>query len=178
MRWYLIVCTLLFVACQQPTAQDTEQEVNDEVPSYDMIIELERQLVTNASDGLDTELAGRIVEMSEEYATANSGDSLSAEILFKAGDVARGMRAYGKAIQLWGEVWRSYPESTQAPFSLFFQGFTFDNDLQDKERARHYYNLFLENFPEHELVKDVNELLATLDKTPEEILKEIQERNK
>ena len=107
-----------------------------------MIIELHKQLVTEETGEMDTELAGRIVEMSEAFSNANPEGPNTAEILFKAGDIARGMGAQGKAIQLWGEVWRSFPESKYAAYSLFFQGFTFDNDLQDKDMAMKYYQEF------------------------------------
>ncbi|MCB0704818.1 MAG: tetratricopeptide repeat protein [Saprospiraceae bacterium] len=176
MRWYLFSFCLFFLACQEPTAQTTDQVV--EAPTYEMIIDLQRTLLANPEEPIDTELAGRIVELSEEFVNAHPDDPVAAELLFKAGDIARGMRAFGKAIQLWGEVWRKYPESTQGPFSLFFQGFTFDNDLQDKEMAKKYYNQFLTTYPEHELAAQVKELIATLDKTPEELLEDILQRNK
>ena len=101
MRWYVLSFLMVFFACQEPTAQSEDQQMSDEAPTYDMIIELHKQLLTSASDEIDTELAGRILEMSEQFSAANSTDTLSAEILFKAGDIARGMRSYGKAIQLW-----------------------------------------------------------------------------
>lgn len=178
MRLYFLLILLFFMACGQPTAQSTDQVMSEETePSYEQLLELHKQLLDNETGALDVELAGKIVSLSEQFANTHKGDPLSAEILFKGGDIARGMRAYGKAIQLWGMVWREYPESTQGPFSLFFQGFTFDNDLLDKDMARKYYNDFLAIYPEHELVDDVKVLMASLDKTPEQLLEEIRKQN-
>lgn len=176
MRWYILYLFTFFLACQQPTAQTT-QDAQDETPTYDGIIELQRQLLAEGADTLNMELAGRIVNMSEQFAEANPDDTLTAEILFKGGDIARGMRSFGKAIEMWGVVWRSFPESTQGPYALFFQGFTFDNDLQDKDLAKKYYEQFLTNYPEHELADQARLLLASLDQSPEELLREIQRQN-
>jgi len=95
-------------------------------------------------------------------------------MLFKAGDVARGLRNPGKAIQLWGFLWRDYPAHAKAPDALFLQAFTFETMLNDASSAKSYYTQFVEKFPTHKLVPQAQLSIQNLSKSPEDLIKEFQ----
>lgn len=115
-----------------------------------------------------------LVELSKTFVAENPDDENAATILFRAADVARGLREYGQAIELWGRVWRSYSDFTRAPDALFLQGFTFDADLRDAANAEKYYTLFLQKYPDHELAAQVQQLLHVVSEQPEELIKKFQ----
>jgi tetratricopeptide (TPR) repeat protein len=107
------------------------------------------------------------------------GDSLAAEHLFNAGELYRGIGDYTKALETWYIVYRSYDqdEHPKAPHAMFQCGFTYDSVLDKKDLAKTLYKMFLKRYPDHALAKDVKLLLANLDKSPEDLIKEFQKKN-
>ncbi|MFK7774183.1 MAG: tol-pal system YbgF family protein [Saprospiraceae bacterium] len=108
------------------------------------------------------------------------GDSLAAEHLFNAADLYRGIGDYTKALDTWYIVYRSYDRDghPKAPHAMFQCGFTYDSVLNKKDLAKTLYNMFLKRYPDHTLAKDAKLLLANLDKSPEDLIKEFQKKNK
>ena len=118
--------------------------------------------------------ARELVKMSEAFGQDFPTNKRSADVIFKAADVARGIGEYGKAVQLWGKVWRNYPDYGRAPDAVFMQAFTFENNLNDLENAKKYYRKVIENYPEHPLREQSVTALKNLGKSPEELIKEFQ----
>jgi TolA-binding protein len=81
------------------------------------------------------------------------------------------IEALNKAADLFITVSEKYPETEQAPRSLFMAGFIYANDIQDFTKAKAVYNLFLQKYPDDELADDAKEELDNMGLTPEEILK-------
>ena len=108
------------------------------------------------------------------------GDSLAAEHLFNAADLYRGVGNYEKALDTWYIVYKSYDREghPKAPHAMFQCGFTYDSVLNNKKLAKTLYNMFLKRYPDHALAKDAKMLLANLDKSPEDLIKEFQKKNK
>jgi TolA-binding protein len=87
----------------------------------------------------------------------------------KVNDVTR-TESLTKAADLFFSVSEKYPDSEQAPPSLFMSGFIYANELQDYTKAKAIYNMFLQKYPENELADDAKEELENIGLTPEEIL--------
>jgi len=75
-----------------------------------------------------------------------------------------------EAAGLFYKVYTEYPESDYAPMGLFMKGFIEANELKQYENATKTYNLFLQKFPDHELVPSAKEELDNMGLSPEEIL--------
>ena len=76
-----------------------------------------------------------------------------------------------KSVQIYRRVYDEYPNSAQAPTSLFMSAFILANELQKYHPAEVIYKLFLQKFPNHELTNSAREELNNLGLSPEEILK-------
>jgi TolA-binding protein len=76
-----------------------------------------------------------------------------------------------KAVKIYRQVFDEYPNSTQAPTSLFMSAFILANELQKYHHAEVSYQLFLQKYPNHELANSAREELNNLGLSPEEILK-------
>ncbi len=122
--------------------------------------------------------AKELVKKSQSFSEAHPQDKKTAAVLFKAADVARGIGEYGKAIQLWGKVWRNYPNFDKAPDAVFMQAFTYENNLNDIQNAKRYYLQFIEKFPENPLREQAIIALKNLGKSPEDLIKEFQKNEK
>lgn len=165
-----------FIGCNQtnPThSENSNPSVSAEILKNE-IADLEAILIKAQDAKKNRKTAERLITKSKLFIEHFPKDTSSALILFKAADVSRGLGEYGKAIQMWGTVWRDYPDFEKAPLALFLQGFTFDANLQDKVNAKNYYDQFLAKHPEHELVKQVKMLLSVIGKSSDELVKEFE----
>lgn len=95
------------------------------------------------------------------------------EILLKAGGLARTIEAPQKAIELYSKVTEKMPQHPKAATAFFMIGFVYANDLEELDKARAAYELFLEKFPNDEMAESARAELKNLGKSPEEILKEL-----
>ena len=77
-----------------------------------------------------------------------------------------------KSVEIYRSVYDKYPKSKKAPMALFMSGFILANELNNYDEASKTYNLFLKEFPNHELSTSAREELKHLGLSPEEILKE------
>ncbi|MEM1219855.1 MAG: tetratricopeptide repeat protein [Bacteroidota bacterium] len=164
----------LFVACSGPEAP-TQERIPSAAEMKDSLEHLAGLLEKAQGDVIDLQDTARtLVRLSKDFVSTYPDDENAASILFRAADVARGLREYGQAIELWGKVWRSYSGYDRAPDALFLQGFTFDADLRDAANAQKYYQLFLQKFPEHPLAAQAEQLLQVVSEQPEELIKKFQ----
>ena len=76
-----------------------------------------------------------------------------------------------KAANTYRQVFDNFPNSTQAPTSLFMSAFILANELQRYHTAEVTYQLFLQKYPNHELANSAREELSNLGLSPEQILK-------
>ncbi len=178
-----VICSPFF-SCNQNEAQSlSNQELTSEGGSIylaklkDEISKLESRLLKAQDAKKDKEAAKELIAKTQNLVKEFPKDSSAAELLFKAGDVSRGLGEYRKAIELWGTVSRDYPTYNNAAHALFLQGFTFDADLEDKENAIKYYQQFLKEYPKHSLSQQVIMLLSVIEKSSTELVKEY-EKNK
>lgn len=74
-----------------------------------------------------------------------------------------------EAAAAYDELVKKYPESHNAPQCLFMVGYLHANHLGDMKKAREAYELFLEKYPNHALVKDARWELAHLGQDVNEI---------
>ena len=76
-----------------------------------------------------------------------------------------------KAISLFKSIFDKYPQSDYAPKALFMSGFIESNDLKQFNDATITFNLFLQKYPNNELVSSAKEELNNMGLSPEEIIK-------
>jgi TolA-binding protein len=81
-------------------------------------------------------------------------------------------------MKMWHEIQENYKESKYASESLFLEGFTYENDLQDKDKAKSIYLKFINTYPNHDLADDVAMALKNIDMPLEELVKQFEAKNK
>lgn len=98
------------------------------------------------------------------FARKNPEHNLAPTYLMKAAAIARNIP--GKAlfaIQEYTIVFTKYPNDTLAPEAEFLVGFTFDQALNDGERAKKAYQRFVDDWPEHRLAAQARDLIKLID---------------
>ena len=95
---------------------------------------------------------------------------LTDEELVNLAQEAGGKGNYEKAVEHYETLLTLYPDSEQAPLALFMIGFTYANEIGNKDKARIAYNEFLAKYPNSVLKSSVEFELENMGKSAEEIL--------
>lgn len=127
---------------------------------------------------LDTRAAGDFIESCDVFALLKPEDPKSPDYLHKAGETARAIRAFPRAIEIYDRIYTNYPSFEKAPQALFLKAFTYDNDLKEYDKARALYTAFLEKYPNDDFADDTQFLLKNLGKSDEEIIQSFSKDKK
>ena len=84
------------------------------------------------------------------------------------------VQSFGKAVQRFRNLFDKYPNDKLASRALFMSGFIQANDLKQYSQASATFNLFLQKYPENELVTSVKEELNNIGLSPAEIIQRKQ----
>lgn len=162
----LFLVTSILVSCDNQEA------------SLQSIKDIESQLFnSNNKVSLDKDLAEKAIAAYTSYASKYKDDPETPGYLFKAADVHRGLRQNDKAIEVWENIYNTYPDFEKAPHCLFLMGFSYENDLKNLDKAKGLYEQFLSKYPNHDLADDVQFSIKNLGKSPEEIIKSFEAAN-
>jgi len=161
----LVLVGIFLQSCQSPEEKQLRK-----------IKMLEEELYGDAGGMINREKAVALVNAYVEYADENPYDEKAAEYLFRAGDVSMNTGYPERAVELYTRVHREYPDYDKHPESLFLIAFIYENQLMNFQRAEHTYNQFLELYPDHDLADDARILLKHLGKSPDEMVREFEEK--
>ncbi|MEX2590889.1 MAG: tetratricopeptide repeat protein [Chitinophagales bacterium] len=149
----------------------------DRSSSLEKVKEAESMLFDkNESFKFDEALAQSTIDAYGDFAENFPKDSLTPNILFKKADLHRAMKDYEVAMDIYKKIENDYSDHNKAPHSLFLQGFVYENEIGDMEKAAERYQAFLEKYPNHDLSDDVKFSLDNLGKSPEDIIKEFNKK--
>jgi len=140
------------------------------------IIALGGSMYDEATHKVDFQAANDYIRMCELFALLKPQDGLSPDYLHKAGETARAIRAFPRAVDIYDRIYTQYPTYEKAAQALFLKAFTYDNDLGDKATAKGLYEEFLKKFPNDDFADDTQFLLSNLGKNDEEIIKSFGEK--
>ncbi|MCW5908537.1 MAG: tetratricopeptide repeat protein [Chitinophagales bacterium] len=145
----------------------------------DKIKQQETALMEEAKKGkVDSLAVSKLLQAYETFAEKYPGDTIAANFLFKAADFYRYMQKPLKSIGIYEKIFDNYPDFEKRPYALFLQGFIYENEVGNIHNARLKYELFLKEFPQHPIAKDVEFTLKNLGKTPEQIMQEFEAAQK
>lgn len=136
------------------------------------------QAKLNASQSLDPTMANLAINAFLNYAKYYPDDTLSVVYLFKAGEYASSIGQFQRAISMYDNILTKYPQNRLIPECLFIEGFVYDNNLNDTAKARARYMQVIEKYPNDNLASQAKQAIHLLGKTPDEIGKEFEKRNK
>ncbi len=149
---------------------------NNKPVSKSDITKLEGELFNNSMSIPDAKKAQKLVDMYIDYANINPDDTSSPDYLFKAADISMNFRAPVKSVALFNRIINEYPGYKNVPTAMFLKGFVYEDQLQDFTNARKSYMEFLDNYPNSDFADDARVSLKNLGKTPEELIKEFENR--
>lgn len=158
---------VLFIISCGPSRNDYQENIS----------KLEEEF-SDQSSGLSKAKAQMLADAYIEYSEKFPDDSMSAEYLFKAADISMNITNAKQAISLYDEILAKYPDFRKAPQCVFLKAFVYENNLNDLVNAEKYYMEFLEKYPNDDFADDAQISLDNLGKSPEELIREFEEKMK
>ncbi len=177
-RLVLALPIALLMACSGGTEETTVEQTDTNAPPTKEerlkdINALEEKLFRNV-EHYDEGAAHAIVREYSEFVDNYPDDPKSPEYLFRAGEVSSSLKRSIESVKYYQKLEKEYPEYEKLADALFLQGYVFENQLQDYDRARECYERFMKEYPSHHMVEQTKVILDQLGKTPEELIKEIE----
>ncbi|MCF6170688.1 MAG: tetratricopeptide repeat protein [Bacteroidales bacterium] len=171
---FLLIVALFSTACEGP--QKDERESGP--VSLEESIRLQEAKVYDADQNkLSRQDASVLVNLYEKFANKNPEDTLAPEYLFRASDITMNLRRPGQTIRLFDRILTDYPDFEKAPAVLFLKAFVYEDQMQDFDNAKKFYELFLEKYPDDDFADDAEISLKNLGKSPEELIMEFEKKN-
>ena len=171
-KYYKLLTALVLVGIFLQSCQSPEEKQLRKIKM------LEEELYGDAGGMIDREKAVSLVNAYVDFSNSNPNDSMAGEYLFRAGDISMNTGYPERAVELYTRVHKEYAGFEKQPESLFLIAFIYENQLMNFQRAENTYNQFLELYPDHNLADDAKILLEHLGKSPDEMVKEFEERLK
>ncbi len=140
---------------------------------FDRITRLSGEMFDDSTHAYREDIATQFVDACEAFVLVNPDHQEATNYLHKAGETARSIKSYRKALSIYDWIVQKYPKDDRAGQALFLQAFTYDNDLKNYDQAEELYKTFLAKYPEDEFADDAQFLLKNLGKSDEEILREL-----
>lgn len=165
---------LLWACGSKPTGVNTATEAQ----LISTLGQLESQLRESNGTSLDTTKINTFIQNAENLAERFPHDSLAPLYLFRAAELRHASGKWAEAIDLWGAVDTKFKNYQRSPEALFMQGFVSENDLQNREQAIKYYEVFLAKYPQHPMADDARVLIENLKKgiSDQELIEQFEQQ--
>lgn len=162
-----------------PKKNELLQDLQQQESASEYLVNLAKAIFPDsAGASFNKEIAFNYVDACEAYALVLPKSEQTPEFLFSAAQTAKLLQTYDKCISLFDWLTDKYPTHPKAESASFMKAFLFDNDLKDSATAHRFYKEFISKYPKSEFVDDAEVLINNLGKSEEQILKELQEKQK
>ena len=173
MKRIIFVFSLLIFACSG------EEKVDQHDPNkikLDKIAALESRVYDDATSVVLSDM-NELMLSYQEYANANSKDSLAPEYYFKAGQLAYSMGKYRHSLDLNEKVIGSYPDYDKNPSAMFLMALIHHYQLKDEDAALTVYQRIIELYPESVEAKDAESSIGLIGLSDEQIIDKFKKQN-
>ena len=171
-RVFLLILSMSFVygSSAQTNVSSAEQMI-------DSLLQMEKVLAANADVNESAVAAVSYLDTVEKLQKRYPKHPRCPEFLFRAGDVAVGLKKYERSLALWSMLIREYAGHELEARATFFTAFVLDSKVEDKVSAYEAYNTFLKSFPDHELAATAKMLQSQLGVSEEQLIEKFKQKN-
>lgn len=163
----LLIILLLFAGCS-PSRDKSVKNIGA----------MEKRLFSPQSTSFDKAKWDSLISMYEAFCERFPKDSLVPGYTYNAANISMNTGNGLKALTLFEQIINKYPNYSKAPLCLFFKGYIYENLQHDLTKAKEFYLQFIEKYPNNEFVPAAQSSILNLGKTPEQMVKEFEEKRK
>jgi len=168
----IALLTLIVFSCQQ------QPKVNEKETIVNRIDTLEYQIYESGDKLLDDKKPTEVSVLYKKYATLYPNDSISFSYMFKAAQVELGLGEPLIAIHTLDSIITMFPENKLIPNVLQFKAYIYDDRLDRVTKASETLDIIINDYPDCEIIENVKAYKASLGKSPEEIILEMEAKQK
>jgi len=147
--------------------------VNAQKKALDNVLALEDKLKLAQDASSNTDLALEVVAAYSQFLAAYPNIESKPKLLFKSGEVLKGLGENLKAAQYFYKVHHNFPESKLAPLALFYQAHCFEI-IEQRLTAKNTYEEFIERYPNHPYVEQAIGMIQLLHYSDEDLIKQFE----
>jgi outer membrane protein assembly factor BamD (BamD/ComL family) len=166
-----VLISTVFSCQQQPKVNEKETLVN-------RIDTLEYQIYESGEQLLDDKKPTEISVLYKKYASLYPNDSISFSYMFKAAQVDLGLGTPLVAIRTLDSLMILFPKNKLIPNVLQFKAYIYDDRLDRVTKASQTLDIIINEYPDCEIIENVKAYKASLGKSPEEIILEMEAKQK
>ena len=122
--------------------------------------------------------ARELVNAYLDYAEKNKESAEAPDYLYKAADLSLNINESKQSLDLYNRIIYQYPGYKKVPECLFLMGYINENYFQELGRAKELYQSFLDKYPNHDFADDARISIENLGKSPEELIRSFEEKNR
>lgn len=160
---------ICFTACK---SVDEKTSLKSRVDSIENIL-----YKTAATAPVDVKSGEAAMKAYATYANKFPQDTLSANYIFKAGEVASAIKMSQQSVNYFDTFLNNYPEHPKAATALFLKAFVLENDLNKYGEATAAYNLVMQKYPNTSFARDAEACIQNMGKPVEELIKEFEKKH-
>lgn len=155
----ILLLAAVVISCT-PKHEKLKQQISD------LEKKISQQTMIDKADG------AKLLALYTDFAESFPEDTATHIVLYNAARLAVAIDEPNKAITLLEQLVEGYPDSELVPEALIFAGFIYETVIMDIDKARVWYQQFINDFPSHPMVEDIKITILNLGKTPEELAEE------
>ncbi len=129
-----------------------------------------------AQQNFNIDRAHTTAKLYRQYAREFPQDSIAPKYLFKAVELYKFIGKYDVALKVLDSLYQEFPDYDKRPYCLFLQGFIYENNLNELNKAQQKYQTFLKKYPDHKLRDDVKFSLKNLGRSPKAIIDSLENK--
>ena len=150
----LLLAIMALISCQSPKEKQIDRIKSLEVSDSSFNV------------NIMTELNTAYIDFTEKY----PDDAHTPEYMLKAAQRSSVLGKPNESISLFNKIIEKYPNSNFCEEALFLKAYTYENNLNETDKAKETYEEFIKKYPKSQLVEDAKLSLQNVGKSPEEIM--------
>ncbi len=168
---FVFMFTFLFYSC----SNDTTVNENTKTVSQETIEGIIEDL--KESNTIDKDKVSELINSIDIYSKANATNKNTPKYLELKAKYLGAMGQNAEALKVYNDIYTNYKQYENRPDALFMMAFLYENNMLNKEKAKAYYQKYLDEFPNEDFAKDAQFSLDNIDKTPEELMEMFNKQN-
>lgn len=182
----LLFCSLgiLIFSCntntneKQETSNSTEETELYTQDQLWTVIKTYEKKVENSSNESTNQAGNALIAFYKDYARRYPEDDDKVKhCLFESGRLSINLNQPLQALEMFKQFRRDYAHDSLASTCLFLTAFTYEK-MNKLGKAKTNYEEFVKEYPNNELAKDAKLSIKNLGKSPEELVKEFEAKDK
>ena len=165
-------CSILFFSCNTNT--------DSSLPKTNIVTEENIQTIIEdlkKGNDIDKTKVSELIQSIDAFTKENADNKNTPKHLELKAKYLGALGKNKEALEVYNIIYSKYKDYENSSDALFMMAFLYENNMLNKEKAKEYYQKYLNEFPNEDFAKDAKFSLDNIDKTPEELMEMFNKQN-